>query len=173
MNLTFSKIISYVFVVLLLLALLFLAQVVFSWSSPTASPPNNNVPGPLNTGATAQNKSGDLLINASLGANSLNVFGNTVLNGSTRHLNWGTTAGATGYGIRENAGTLEFRVNAASTWKTLQTIVNEYIALGGSQWTTNGSNIYYNTGNVGVGLTNPTAGKLAVTSSNLSAIDTQ
>src|SRR6266851_994608 len=92
----------------LVVGLILSAVVAFAWTGPTASPPSNNVAAPINVGSTAQVKNG------SLGVSDLAVFGNTLLQASA-YLNWGTTAGTNGYGIRDNAGTLEFK-NSGGTW---------------------------------------------------------
>lgn len=138
-----SKVFPYASTAVLLFALLFLASVVFGWTGPTGSPPNNNVNAPVNVGTSAQVKNGALSVN------SITVFGNTLLSGTGRYLNWGTTAGTTGYGIRDNAGTLEFKNNNGN-WAALA-------GSGGVPWITSGNNIYNsNTANVGIGTTNPT-----------------
>ena len=126
-----------------------------AWSGPTAPPPGNNVAAPINVGTTGQVKDG------ALGVNSLTVFGNSLFGGSTgsnAYLNFGPTYGSSGYGIRDNAGLLEFK-NSGGSWASLQSII---FTLGGA-WTTSGNNIYNaNTGNVGIGTTSPTQ-KLDVT----------
>ena len=136
------------------IAFAFLAPVALSaWTGPTATAPNGNVPAPINVGSSDQVK------NAGLGVNYLAVFGNILLSGVGNYLNFGSTAGTSGYGIRDNAGVLEFK-NSGGTWATIQSTIYN---LGGGGWTTSGNNIYNaNTGNVGIGTANP-AQKLDVT----------
>ena len=93
--------------------------IAYAWSEPTAAPPNGNVAAPINVGSTDQVKNGGL------GVNSLAVFGNSLFGGSVgsnAYLNFGDTSGSSGYGIRDNAGTLEFK-NDGGTWGSLQTII--------------------------------------------------
>ena len=100
--------------------------IVYAWSGPTAAPPNSNVAAPINVGSTDQVKNGGL------GVNSLAVFGNSLFGGSAgsnAYLNFGATSGSSGYGIRDNAGTLEFK-NDGGSWASLQTTV--YNLVGGS-----------------------------------------
>ncbi|MEK7601050.1 MAG: hypothetical protein AAB480_00770 [Patescibacteria group bacterium] len=131
------------------IAFAFLAPVALSaWTGPTATAPNGNVPAPVNVGSSDQVK------NAGLGVNYLAVFGNILLSGVGNYLNFGSTAGTSGYGIRDNAGVLEFK-NSGGTWATIQSTIYN---LGGGGWTTSGNNIYNaNTGNVGIGTTGPGA----------------
>ncbi|MFH1759280.1 MAG: hypothetical protein ABH822_01815 [Patescibacteria group bacterium] len=57
-------IISLLVVTAVILTGVFTASVVVkAFSEPTASPPGNNVPAPINVGPTAQTKSGDLTVN--------------------------------------------------------------------------------------------------------------
>jgi hypothetical protein len=99
--------------------------VAYAWSGPTAAPPNGNVAAPINVGSTDQVKSGGL------GVNSLAVFGNSLLGGSAgsnSYLNFGVTSGESGYGMRDNDGTLEFK-NDGGTWQSIQNIL--YALCGG------------------------------------------
>lgn len=87
-------------------------SVVIAWTGPTVAPPNGNVAAPLNVGTTAQVKSAGLSVDA------LAVFGNTILNGASRYLNFGTIVGSTGYGLRDNAGTMQFK-NSSGAWTNI------------------------------------------------------
>ncbi|TSC69506.1 MAG: hypothetical protein G01um101456_187 [Parcubacteria group bacterium Gr01-1014_56] len=80
-----------------------------AWTSPPANPPNSNVAAPINEGTTSQTKNGIL------GVNALAVFGDLILSGTTNYLNFGTVAGSSGYGIRNNSGTIEFK-NSGGAW---------------------------------------------------------
>ena len=86
---------------------------------PHAKLPNGNVAAPINVGSIAQVKNGGL------GVNTLAVFGNSLFGGSTgsnAYLNFGATAGSNGYGIRDNAGVLEFK-NSGGSWASIQSTV--------------------------------------------------
>jgi hypothetical protein len=149
----------------------FSSIIVFAWTGPSSSAPNNNVSAPLNVGSTNQVK------NANLGVNGLAVFGNSILQAGS-YLNWGATSGTNGYGIWDNAGTLQFK-NSGGNWASIQATVASLVntsnpsfntsvtspeyciggscitswpQAGGSSWATSGSNIYNaNTGFVGEG----------------------
>ncbi len=144
--------------------LAFLAvNIVDAWTGPTASPPNANVSAPVNVGNVPQTKAGGFYVNNLLESNTLAVYGNSILGGSNRYLNWGTTVGSGGYGIRDNAGTLEFK-NSGGIWAA-------FAGGGGVPWITSGNNIYNsNSGNVGIGETNPSA-KLSFPSLSSTAAD--
>ena len=80
------------------------------------------------------------------------VTGSRGADPTVRYLNFGTVWDASGYGIRDNAGTLEFK-NDGGSWASIQSVVNSIAGM----WVTSGNNIYNtNTGNVGIGTTNPT-----------------
>jgi hypothetical protein len=87
-------------------------SIAIAWTGPTSAPPNGNVSAPINTGMTNQVKNGGLSVNA------LAVFGNTILSGASRYLNFGTTIGSGGYGIRDNAGVMQFR-NSTGSWQNM------------------------------------------------------
>jgi hypothetical protein len=127
-----------------------------AWTDPTSAPPGGNVAAPINVGSTDQVKNGGL------GVNSLAVFGNSLFGGSAgsnAYLNFGATFGSSGYGIRDNAGILEFKNNGGS-WDPIQTVIYNYCqggACGGAgPWTVSGNNIYNNSSaNVGIGTASP------------------
>jgi hypothetical protein len=100
------------------------ASLVLAWTGPTSAPPNGNVSAPINVGTTDQIK------NAGLGLNSLAVFGNAILSGTSRYLNFGSTAGSSGYGFRDNAGTMEFK-SSGGTWQAIATSTSSGIVGGG------------------------------------------
>lgn len=51
---------------MLAIALSFGLSFVYAWTAPTATPPNGNVSAPLNTSATAQTKTGNLTVLATI-----------------------------------------------------------------------------------------------------------
>ncbi|MBI4088458.1 hypothetical protein HY418_03735 [Candidatus Kaiserbacteria bacterium] len=99
----------------LLGAIVFIAtSLVLAWTGPTSAPPNGNVSAPINVGTTDQVK------DAGLALNRLAVFGNAILSGASRYLNFGATSGSSGYGIRDNNGTMEFKNNNGA-WQAIAT----------------------------------------------------
>jgi len=99
---------------------IFFTMFVGAWTGPSQTAPAGNVSAPINVGSTDQVKNGNI------GVNGLAVFGNSLLQGSA-YLNWGATAGSAGYGIRDNAGILEFK-NSGGSWASLQSIICSLIS---------------------------------------------
>lgn len=132
-----------------------------AWTGPSYAPPNNNVSAPVNVGTTAQVKNGGLSVN------SLAVFGNSILSGSSLYLNFGVTAGTSGYGIRDNGGTMEFK-NSTGAWAAMSTSstavsgTTSYVPKFTSPTALGNSLIYDNGTGVGIGATTLSA-KLHVT----------
>jgi len=104
----------------------FISYAVIAWTGPTAAPPSGNVAPPINVGATDQVKDGGLALNSLAVFGKTSALGNILFaDGASRYLNFGvnltnettiaSTSGASGYGIRDNAGTLQFR-NAGGAW---------------------------------------------------------
>ena len=100
----------------------FVAQTALTWSGPSQSAPDGNVSPPVHVGIEDQVKDGVL------GLNGLAVFGNSILFGDSRYLNFGSLSGEEGYGMRDSAGTLEFK-NDNGTWRSLDTIIGDYLTL--------------------------------------------
>ncbi len=48
----------------------------------------------------------------------LDVYGNAMLSGASRYLNFGDVSGTSGYGFRDNAGSMEFK-NTAGAWTAI------------------------------------------------------
>lgn len=82
----------------------------------------------------------------------LTVYGDFLLEGASRYLNFGTATGSAGYGIRDNGGTIEYKSSGGS-WAEIGTGGG-----GDGIWSTStidSNNIYYNSGNVGIGTSTP------------------
>jgi hypothetical protein len=94
---------------LLLVGALFTSFGALAWTNPSGLPTTSNIQSPIHTGSTAQTKNG------SLGLGGLAVFGNTRVQ-QNRYINWGTTIGEPGYGLRSNAGTMEYKNEGDPAW---------------------------------------------------------
>jgi hypothetical protein len=104
--------------------ILFSALFSFAWTGPQNSPPNcvsgqTGCDAPINVGTTAQFKNGNI-----------GLYGNILLaaNGGS-YLNFGAISGSTGYGIRDNNGTLEFK-STGGTWNNLTNTVTNVLGIG-------------------------------------------
>lgn len=87
----------------ILVGTIFSSALVFAWTGPTSAPPDVNVSAPINVGTTDQVK------NSGLAVNVLAVFGDAIMAGVSSYLNFGSSAGAAGYGFRDNAGIMQFK----------------------------------------------------------------
>lgn len=121
---------------IVIIAVLFsAASITTAWTGPTANPTGNNVPAPINVGASTQTKSG--LLNAS-GLNATSFFSYK-----------GYLGGATNPPAL-NKILVSLDSNGIASWKSLQQIVQEVCSapgscpfLGGdSYWVKNGNTLY-------------------------------
>jgi hypothetical protein len=103
------------------LVFLFLAHTAMSWTGPTQTPTGGNITAPVNVGSVGQEKTGGLYVSDLLEGDSLAVYGNAVLGGSSRYLHFGTTATPpeNGYGIRDNAGTMQYKNFGDPDWTNI------------------------------------------------------
>ena len=80
-----KQIFGYTKIIILALVLVTAAAYVKAWTGPTLSPPNGNVPAPINVGNSIQTKLGSLVLNAATpiqNAVGLTVSGTSIFNGS-------------------------------------------------------------------------------------------
>ncbi|MFH1822074.1 MAG: hypothetical protein ABH830_00040, partial [Patescibacteria group bacterium] len=102
------------------------------------------------------NADGNVGIGTSSPLANLDIFGNLLLSGPDRYINFEYFTGSDGYGLRDNSGTLQFK-NDGGGWTNFGS--------GAGYWTQVGSDIYYSTGLVGVGTSSPYS-KLTLWGSN-------
>ncbi|MDD4998992.1 MAG: hypothetical protein PHH56_00830 [Candidatus Pacebacteria bacterium] len=113
------------------LALLLIGNYAFGWTIPTSNPPGGDLSAPLDVSSTAQTKAGDLTIDGLL---KVGRYSSAPI-GSIGALYFDTTAD-------------EFKGYKSTGWDSIG-------GGGGGIWTQSGTNIYYSTGNVGIGTTVP------------------
>ncbi len=123
---------------LILLNSFLIFNYVFSWTLPQCSPPNCDLSAPLDTSSVEQTKAGNLNLE-----NNLNVSGLLRIGLFSSH-----PTGTNG-AIYYNTTNHKFYGYQNGSWSEL--------GGGGGFWLANGNNIYYNSGNVGIGISNPGA----------------
>lgn len=99
-----------VLILAILFAVLFSVSLLSAWNGPGSAPPAGNLSAPVTAGSVSQVKSGGLSVDA------LGVFGNAIVAGDgMSYINFGSTAGEAGYGLRNNNGVLQFK-HEGGTW---------------------------------------------------------
>ena len=86
---------------------------------------------------------GNVGIGTSSPRHKLDIDGNLGLTAS-QYINWGTTDGTTGYGLRDNSGTIQIK-NSGGSWGDMASVI----------WGQSGTDAYYTAGNVAIGTTTP------------------
>jgi len=138
----------------------------YSWSI------NSGDSGSYNDGFINFNTSGvermRIIANGNIGIGTssplakLDVYGNAILSGANRYLNFGTATGTGGYGFYDNSGTLQFK-NSGGSWANISTSTIGYGTTGqipyysasSSNLTATSALFIASNGYVGIGKTNP------------------
>jgi len=121
-------------------------QAIATWQPPSTAPAGGNAQPPINVGTTSQIKSSDLGLTGNFVANSaifnstLNVAGNATFNSLATFGQIKITGGSPGANK-----VLTSDANGLASWSTP----------GSGQWATSSPNIYFSTGNVGIGTATP------------------
>jgi len=144
--------------------------IALAWNGPSSSPPSGNVDAPINVGDVSQAKDGYLGVNELTAPNSgysfenngnalvegvLALTGSLSLGSTNQYINFDTSqqgGGANGYGLRDNGGLIQVKDMGDPNWTTITSLGGS----GSNYWTATGGGIYYNSGNVGIGTTQPT-----------------
>ncbi len=111
---------------------------VMAWDGPSNTPPNSNVDTPINTGNSDQTKTGELWVPKIYDANDEDYYSDPNENSWFNNL----------YSYMLCLGGITSD-KCISEWSELSTV------LGSSLWSLNGSDAYYSTGDVGVGISTP------------------
>ncbi|MCG2696417.1 FG-GAP-like repeat-containing protein, partial [Candidatus Parcubacteria bacterium] len=109
------------------------------------------------------NANGYLGIGTTSPQSKLTVYGDALLEGSNRYLNFGTATGTAGYGFYDNAGTIQLK-HASGAWGNLPNLVASgtagyipYFATNGNALTATSALFVASDGKIGIGTTSPSA----------------
>jgi hypothetical protein len=103
------------FILPVLTLVLAFGSIVYAWTGPTASPPNNNTPAPINIGAMTQTKVGDICTSAGGGKCLSTVGGSLISCAAASGSNW-MYGGLVCCKIDPNNGSSSCRYEAMNQW---------------------------------------------------------
>ena len=103
---------------------------------------------------------GNVGIGTTTPTSKLSVYGDLLISGNNRFLNFGQTAGTTGYGLYDNGGIMQFK-NSGASWTNLAVVASgtpgwvPYYAGYGNALTATSSMYISSSGKIGLGTTTP------------------